>query len=487
MKHHNGGHESSSGTGHAGPASAISTSSTLDTKQRLLTAAFFFTETCLCLVGLAVLGFGVSWRVGWPRGVLPPSWNALQCYLILGLGWQYMLVLSGGYTPDLPRSLRLGARATLSALAVLIVWMLALSWGGVDRDALVHLAPFLGVWAAISYGLVVPAMRSAALHWLNRRGLRERVLIFVSPDSSAALLAELAAAYPLLVDTLEWAGDEGDSRGEDGSSVERALVLFILENHVDRILIASGVSRTAVRQIAEVALSTGISAGEVRGRGGAPAVEAGVCDLVSSPRTPGRLLAKEVCDVVGAFALLLLSWPILLLAAAAVRLSSPGPVFFHQERMGRRGRRFRMLKFRSMRLGADADHPALIASVEPGDILFKPERDPRVTRVGRILRRTSIDEIPQLLNILCGDMSLVGPRPMPTYETARLPLPTRLRRHAMKPGLTGLWQVSGRSNIRTLAERLDLDLRYVDHWSLALDMRILLQTVPAVLMARGAQ
>jgi exopolysaccharide biosynthesis polyprenyl glycosylphosphotransferase len=187
--------------------------------------------------------------------------------------------------------------------------------------------------------------------------------------------------------------------------------------------------------------------------------------------------------VVAALALLLLT-PVLLAVAAAIKLTSPGPVLFHQERVGVNGQSFTMLKFRSMVVGADRNLESLRAENISDGVLFKMREDPRVTRVGRVLRRLSIDELPQLLNVLGGSMSLVGPRPPLPAEVARYDAPVH-RRLLVKPGLTGLWQVSGRSDL-PWDEAVRLDLRYVENWSLTMDLLILAKTVRAVLGSSGA-
>lgn len=195
-------------------------------------------------------------------------------------------------------------------------------------------------------------------------------------------------------------------------------------------------------------------------------------------------LFKRLLDVVLATGLLLLLSPVVLLAMVAVRLTSPGPVIFRQRRVGYRGRPFTMYKLRTMVDGAAALEGRL-AGQGDGRIFFKLRDDPRLTSVGRILRRTSIDELPQLVNVLLGDMSLVGPRPLLVSDLRGFPQSDHRLRFAMVPGITGLWQVSGRSECSE-SERVRLDTDYVERWSLALDLRILLRTVPAVVRARGA-
>jgi exopolysaccharide biosynthesis polyprenyl glycosylphosphotransferase len=213
---------------------------------------------------------------------------------------------------------------------------------------------------------------------------------------------------------------------------------------------------------------------------GAPLVS-----LHSAPSISWRTEAKRIIDFVGSLLLLLLCSPLLLLAAIAIKLDSTGPVLFVQERMGYNKRRFRMIKFRTMTVDAEARMKDLEHLNEKDGPVFKIRSDPRMTRVGRILRKLSIDELPQLVNVLFGDMSLVGPRPLPMRDVLGLNVAWQKRRFSVKPGLTCLWQVSGRSNL-SFEEWMQLDLEYIDRWSLALDCKILLQTIPAILTAEGA-
>jgi exopolysaccharide biosynthesis polyprenyl glycosylphosphotransferase len=205
---------------------------------------------------------------------------------------------------------------------------------------------------------------------------------------------------------------------------------------------------------------------------------------IHEPDRPA-LLVKAVLDRVLGAGALLLALPFMLAAALLVKVTSPGPVLFVQERGGLNARAFRMLKFRTMHADAEAERDRLLDANEMGGPVFKMTDDPRVTRIGRFLRRTSLDELPQLVNVVLGHMSLVGPRPLPLVETRRLTGVHR-RRLSVKPGITGLWQVSGRNDL-TFEEWMALDLQYIDHWSLGLDLAILLRTVPALLTARGAR
>ena len=214
--------------------------------------------------------------------------------------------------------------------------------------------------------------------------------------------------------------------------------------------------------------------------GGLPAI----AFSVHGGRPLWQLAVKRAIDVAGALAALLLTLPVWLVVAVAIKLDSPGPIFFVQRRCGRYGHAFPFVKFRTMVTGADAQKAALRALNEKTGPVFKMQHDPRVTRVGRILRKYSIDELPQLLNVLAGHMSLVGPRPPVPEEVARYELDHR-GRLSMRPGITCLWQVSGRNQIE-FEDWVKLDLEYVERWSLLLDLQILLATLPAVVSGRGA-
>jgi exopolysaccharide biosynthesis polyprenyl glycosylphosphotransferase len=199
--------------------------------------------------------------------------------------------------------------------------------------------------------------------------------------------------------------------------------------------------------------------------------------------TRSSRLTKRVLDLVGASLILLAAGPLMLLLALAIKLDSRGPVFFRQTRVGRNGRHFRIFKFRTMVPEAEALKAALRARNECPDGLFKISADPRVTRVGRFLRRTSLDELPQLLNVVLGDMSLVGPRPLVVDEDRQIIGWDRRRLH-LTPGMTGPWQIAGSSRI-PLSEMVKIDYLYVAGWSLWEDLKILLRTVPYVVSRRG--
>jgi lipopolysaccharide/colanic/teichoic acid biosynthesis glycosyltransferase len=205
---------------------------------------------------------------------------------------------------------------------------------------------------------------------------------------------------------------------------------------------------------------------------------------VAGGARPEYRVFKRLLDVAGSAAALWLLFPFLLLIYALVRLTSKGPVFFRQVRVGLHGKEFHMLKFRSMVANAEDLKSQLTAQNEQSGPVFKMKRDPRVTPLGHLLRRYSIDELPQLVNVLRGDMTLVGPRPPVPQEVAQYE-PWHWRRLSVPPGLTCLWQVSGRNEI-AFQDWMYLDLQYIDHQNLGDDLNLLLKTVPAVMSGRGS-
>ena len=206
----------------------------------------------------------------------------------------------------------------------------------------------------------------------------------------------------------------------------------------------------------------------------------------STPEISWALLLKNLFDRVAALLLITVTSPLWLLAVIGIRMSSKGPVIFRQQRAGLYGRPFTMYKFRTMGVNAEAERAALEADNQMSGPVFKMDNDPRIFRFGGFLRRTSIDEFPQLINVLLGHMSLVGPRPLPVDEVARIEQSSQRRRLSVKPGVTCLWQIGGRNRISDFDEWVALDLEYIDNWSLWLDAKILVRTVPVVVLGFGA-
>ncbi len=216
-------------------------------------------------------------------------------------------------------------------------------------------------------------------------------------------------------------------------------------------------------------------------RGGVPFVT-----LTPNQHSFLQLACKRLMDIAGALVGLVISVPIIAITAIPLKLESPGPLFFKQKRVGRNGRVFYIHKLRSMYVDAEERKKELMAQNKMNGLMFKMDDDPRITKVGKFIRKTSIDELPQFLDVLVGHMSLVGTRP-PTMDEYRQYESHHKRRLAMKPGITGLWQVSGRSDIQEFEEVVRLDTTYIDNWSLWLDVKILLKTVLVVFTGRGAE
>ena len=207
--------------------------------------------------------------------------------------------------------------------------------------------------------------------------------------------------------------------------------------------------------------------------------------LYMGPEENWAFVVKRVVDFILSAVFLVLLIPLFVLVGALIGLTSQGPVFFVQDRVGHNKRRFRMYKFRTMKKEAEILQEELEGLNEVEGPVFKINNDPRITKIGKILRKTSIDELPQLVNVLKGDMSLVGPRPLPLRDYKRFQKNWQKRRVSVKPGITGLWQVCGRNDL-SFDQWIELDMEYIDHWSLFLDFKILMKTIPAVLSGKGA-
>jgi len=262
---------------------------------------------------------------------------------------------------------------------------------------------------------------------------------------------------------------------------------------VDEVVVEAGLEPDRIRELVEICAEVGVAV-LVRAEHAAVATVRPAAEVLGSSiyliyqrREPDRptQLVKAFADRVLATLALVLLLPFMLLIGLLVKLTSRGPVLFVQSRGGLNGRAFPMLKFRTMREGAEAERAVLLAANEMDGPVFKIRDDPRVTPLGYWLRRTSLDELPQLVNVVLGHMSLVGPRPLPLVETRAL-VGGQRRRLSVRPGITGLWQVSGRNTIG-FDQWMALDLEYVDRWSMGLDLAILLRTVPALLTGRGAR
>ena len=211
-----------------------------------------------------------------------------------------------------------------------------------------------------------------------------------------------------------------------------------------------------------------------------------IATFAAAVHNSGELVVKRFFDVIGALIGIILSVPIVAITAIPLLIESPGPLFFKQERVGMNGRIFKIYKLRSMYKDAEERKKELMKHNKMDGLMFKMDNDPRITKVGRVIRKLSIDELPQFINVLKGDMSLVGTRP-PTVKEFEKYENRHKRRLSMRPGITGMWQVSGRSNINDFEEVVKLDCEYIDNWNIWLDLKILLKTVKVVLTHEGAE
>jgi exopolysaccharide biosynthesis polyprenyl glycosylphosphotransferase len=426
--------------------------------------------------------------------------TTLVALILAPLGWALLVMLCGGY--DASR-LGTGNEEFRSVLRALVVGLALVAFVAYAADLSVSRA--LVVIAVPGAGLLTALGRAGlrgAVHVARRRGRCLRAVVAVGREGAVLeLVRQLRRDRSCGMEVV--AACVTDPAGADLLRAEevpvvgdlRQAALAVRRLGVDAVAVTSS-SETAASYLRRLSW-------DLEGSGVELLVAPGLMEVagprmhmrpfiglplvhVEEPEFRGpKRLVKEVLDRLGAAALVLLVLPVLLAIAVAVRVDTPGPVFFRQQRIGKTGRPFTMLKFRSMVVDAEARRADLAERNQNADgLLFKVADDPRVTRVGRLLRRFSLDELPQLLNVLSGSMSLVGPRPPLPSEVARYDDDVR-RRLLVKPGLTGLWQISGRSDL-TWEEAVRLDLRYVENWSLALDLSILWKTFSAVLHADGA-
>jgi exopolysaccharide biosynthesis polyprenyl glycosylphosphotransferase len=376
-----------------------------------------------------------------------------------------------------------------ATLCTLVAWMLdhAITAGGFAKPQVVAL------WALLTITLL--AFRAVARRIVLLVTATERVLVLGDVDAAARIQEKFSLSHSMKAELVGRVRMTGDPRERGGPEELGPLgdLDFILRSHmIDRVVIApnardSDETLDTIRLVKALGVKVSVLPRlfEVVGS----SVEFDDVDgitLLGVRRyglTKSSFFLKRVFDVSGALVGLTLLAPLFAFIAAAIKLTSRGPVFFRQPRIGRAGQEFAMLKFRTMYDGADEDKEALLALNEAKG-LFKISEDPRVTSVGRVLRRCQLDELPQLINVLRGEMSLVGPRPLIAEEDSRIEGLNR-RRLDVPPGMTGVWQVLGSSTRIPLQEMVKVDYIYGANWSLWLDIKILMRTVPLVLFRRG--
>lgn len=425
---------------------------------------------------------------GGTREIFDFSYYFWLFVLILPLA-PLVLRMSGFYRrPWLPSRWQT-AGALARACVTLVVGLVVLLWimretQGIARSVLLY-------FGGISFGLVF-LKEELLLRWrasrLGRAQLQRRLILVGTPEETRQVREEIrrdpsrqfeiAAEVNLNVEPVERLVELMHEHSPNGVIMAAQHTYFGQLEQAIAVCEREGVEVWVIADFFKPRISK-TTVGIFQGRP--------VLVYRSVPASTWPLLAKQVLDFCGALGLLVLTAPIMALAAVGIKLTSPGPILFRQERCGLNGRPFTMLKFRSMVSDAEQRKHELEALNEMSGPVFKISNDPRVTPFGRFLRKYSIDELPQLFNVLAGHMSLVGPRPLPVSEVKRFDDPAHRRRLSVKPGLTCLWQIRGRSDLRDFKEWVRLDLEYIDNWSLGLDLKILLLTVPVVLRGQGAK
>ena len=391
------------------------------------------------------------------------------------------------------RELRPGAGRILACLIVVALIVLAFGVGTGYDFTTSGLIPTSVVTAAVMIGLLRAAYESVSLELMRAAGIRRRVVVVGRGDSLVRLQRSLAAARGGLGYEFVGAVTDHTAPGLRLLGSRDALPRVLEEARPDEVILAEAdFDERTVLEIVDQAHRQGIKvrlapdATELLVQRGeyVPGQGAPLFELRPPVLTGWDWAVKRVFDLLVGALLLVVGLPLWLAIAAAIKLDSRGPVLFRDHRVGVGEREFAMLKFRTMIANAAELQAALEAANEAEGALFKIRDDPRITRVGRFLRRFSLDEIPQIWNVLRGEMSLVGPRPLPLRDY-RLLDDWHRRRYAVLPGMTGLWQISGRSGL-TFDDLVRLDFTYLENWSIWLDISILVKTIPAVLARRGA-
>jgi exopolysaccharide biosynthesis polyprenyl glycosylphosphotransferase len=410
-------------------------------------------------------------------------------FVILGILTLVAVFATGGHSRH--RALNQPMR-----LFVAVAGVVLLTWAG-------------GIARGLLSDLVLPMVATAGVLWLSLlivRQVSEWILRHVWPGQRGAGAAIMIGA-PIAARRFEQAiaAPGGDYRVAGYVSPDRAdtdhflgtvedLPTLIDEHDIEAVVVCADLPLTRISSVIEECLHAGCQilypARAVRVYGVRPTLvwhhDQPFFELGSPVLKARALISKRIVDVCVSALLLTLLAPVLVIIAIAVKLDSPGSPFFLQERAGLGGRRFRMLKFRTMRDGSEVEKAELMHLNHSGDNrLFKIREDPRITRLGRFLRRWSLDELPQFANVLIGEMSLVGPRPFFESDFSEYE-DHHFRRLDAKPGITGLWQVSGRSEMLDFEDVIYLDRQYIEQWSFWLDVSILFRTIPAVLRRTGA-
>jgi len=473
-------------------------------RRRLIALTMIVADAILINVAFAV-AYWLRYQLQWFADVDPVNYASYSAYLPFAAGMTLLLLLiyriDGVYERRRGRSwleeVYRVANGTTTGVVVFLALVFTLTY---VRPLSYSRLMFLEAAALI---VLLLSFARLIFNWveqvLRRRGIGvDWVLIIGAGQMGRAVMSSIVARPDLGYQVVGFLHDDSEDKGADIGRFKALgrledLPRILAHHAVDEVIITLpwtqprkilDLVRQAERAQARVRVvpdlfQLSLSQVDMDNLAGIPLI--GMKEMTISHS--GRLL-KRLTDVVLAGLMLILALPLMGLIALAIKLDSPGPVLFAQTRVGRGGRPFTMYKFRSMREGADLEQPRLMGFNEASGPLFKIRNDPRLTRVGRVLRRTSLDELPQLFNILRGEMSLVGPR-APIPSEVEQYQPWHRQRLEVVPGLTGLWQVSGRSDL-DFDEMCLLDLYYIESWSFIMDIQILLRTIPALISGKGA-
>jgi exopolysaccharide biosynthesis polyprenyl glycosylphosphotransferase len=415
----------------------------------------------------------------------PAEWAPPIGIVLVLVFWQ-----SGLYRS---REHRHGISRVIGSLAVVTVVTVALALVSGHEFNTFGLVPTAFVTVAVVIGLMRASYESVTEWILQRSGVRRRVVLVGAEHRLTSLRRSLGPARDGIAYQIVGAVRVGRGRRGNGAAPIASLADVLDAGPVDEVIVeTSDLADDELLEMVDIAhaheasvlVAPHTTALLTRRAEYVPGQKAPLFEVHPPVFLGAEWLGKRAFDVVVSSLVLVVGLPIWLLIALAIKVESRGPVLFRQPRVGLHERDFTMLKFRTMDERAAAQQEALEASNEAPGALFKIRHDPRVTRVGRVLRRLSLDEIPQLVNVLRGEMSLVGPRPLPRRDHVQLE-PWHVKRTLVLPGLTGVWQISGRSNL-SFDDLVRLDFYYIDNWSIWLDIAILIKTAGAVLTGRGA-
>ncbi|MFL2484952.1 MAG: sugar transferase [Verrucomicrobiales bacterium] len=426
----------------------------------------------------------------WPEDVKIPEFKDFLWLLYITVPFTpLVLELNGYYNNLLQKTVIQSIKQYAKALVLIGVLIggcvVFLRWGAQSRGVLVLLVFVGGGMLLIKEFLIKKYIRAK----VNSGNWHEDVLLVGDVDG----IKDYKSKIEKLASTGVRIVEEVDLQNSDSGTVRK-----LLHKHsVQRVFLAAkNVSfekvQAAVTECEVEGVEVWLPADFIKTTVARPSLDAFEGNLMmvfrSAPEATWAIFVKRLIDQVFASIILIATLPLWVFAIIGIKLNSPiGPVFFIQYRGGKNGKPFKMYKFRTMVIDAEERKKDLIDLNEMSGPVFKIESDPRIFRFGALLRKWSIDELPQLINVIFGKMSLVGPRPLPVEEVSAIRESAHRRRLSVKPGITCLWQISGRNEINDFDDWVKLDLEYIDNWSLYLDIKILFKTVPAVLFSKGAK